>query len=174
MTKTGNSESGKEPSGDGSSGTAPTFLDVGCRVYWGSHGCHKPRGHEGPCWCDCCECENHPDDDSGCVAGPPWYGPRTTFYGEDVEARGLNTRSDWWETCTACGRMRESDKPDPCLGMLDGVWAACCGHGDTEHAYVAPEGGVLYREDAERYFAEVLRGTHDDRAAVVSEVGSKP
>lgn len=56
----------------------------GCDVYWGSHGCHRPRGHEGPHWCDCCNCEDHPDDDSGCVAGPPYYGDDTYFWGDDA------------------------------------------------------------------------------------------
>ena len=58
----------------------------GCRVYWGSHGCSRPRGHEGAHWCDCCECDDHPDHDSGCVAGPPYYGPDTHFFGEDSDA----------------------------------------------------------------------------------------
>ncbi len=64
---------------------------VPCRVYWGSHGCMHERGHdpEIPHECDCCECENHPDPDSGCVARPPHYGERTRFYGEDAEALGL-------------------------------------------------------------------------------------
>jgi len=58
---------------------------VPCRVYWGSHGCDFERGHENPHACDCCECERHPDPDSGCVALPPYYGPDTNFYGEDAE-----------------------------------------------------------------------------------------
>jgi len=65
-----------------------------CRVYWGSHGCDLRRGHEGPCECDCCECgPGHPVSpeitEYLCVAKPPYYGPDTLFYGEDVEARGL-------------------------------------------------------------------------------------
>lgn len=55
-----------------------------CRVYWGSHGCQLERGHDGPHECDCCTCDDHPDPGSGCVASPPYYGPGTTFYGEDV------------------------------------------------------------------------------------------
>jgi hypothetical protein len=54
-----------------------------CEVYWGSHGCARPRGHEGDHWCDCCECDDHPDPDSGCVAGPPYYGDDTRFFGDD-------------------------------------------------------------------------------------------
>lgn len=66
-----------------------------CRVYWGSHGCDLQRGHEGTCECWCCECPNgqhtHEPDEEGvcCVAKYPYYGPETTFYGEDVESRGL-------------------------------------------------------------------------------------
>jgi hypothetical protein len=71
---------------------------AGCRVYWGSHGCMHPRGHapETPHECSCCECEQHPDPDPdnpnsepSCVAGPPYYGPQTLYYGEDAEALEL-------------------------------------------------------------------------------------
>ncbi len=63
-----------------------------CRVYWGSHGCSRPRGHDGHHWC-CCECVMHPDQDSGCVGTWPYYDDErivTKFYGEDTEppARG--------------------------------------------------------------------------------------
>lgn len=62
-----------------------------CRVYWGTHACCHERGHDGPHECDCCECEDHAanhehQDENGewvCVAKPPYYGPQTTFYGED-------------------------------------------------------------------------------------------
>jgi hypothetical protein len=131
---------------------------MSCRVYWGSHGCDLPQGHNGDCWCDCCECAAHPDEDSGCVAGPPYYGPRTVFYGEDAEARGLNTDSDIIETCAHCGGDRQNDKPDPCLGMLPGVAGACCGHGDPSRAYVMlrAEGyPTLYAGEAAAILAEI-------------------
>lgn len=38
--------------------------------------------------------------------------------------------------CVECNVMHEKDGPDPCLGWLDGVDFACCGHGDTHHEYV--------------------------------------
>jgi hypothetical protein len=69
-----------------------------CRVYWGSHGCMHPRGHDPdllPHQCDCCECgEHHPYPEwpgtwVTCVARPPYYGPETLFYGEEAEALGL-------------------------------------------------------------------------------------
>lgn len=62
-----------------------------CRIYWGSHGCcyHDENGSH---WCDYCKCEKHPDPDPGnyedapsCVAGPPYYGDSTRFYGEDAK-----------------------------------------------------------------------------------------
>lgn len=57
-----------------------------CRVYWGSHGCEKRRGHRGHHECDCCECPNHARDhiDEGCVATHPYYGSDTRFFGEDA------------------------------------------------------------------------------------------
>lgn len=61
----------------------------GCRVYWGSHGCDRSRGHEGPCVCLDCLYEDGVADWDGYVGMPPYYGPDTTFYGEDVGARGL-------------------------------------------------------------------------------------
>lgn len=60
-----------------------------CRVYWGSHGCHLPRGHDGGHLCDCCTCVNHPDppsdpDEGECVGAAPYYGSETNFHGEDT------------------------------------------------------------------------------------------
>jgi hypothetical protein len=64
-----------------------------CRVYWGSHGCYLPRDHEGPHLCICAHVDDDPskpllphmDDDpeGGNVGRPPYYGPKTRFYGED-------------------------------------------------------------------------------------------
>jgi hypothetical protein len=42
--------------------------------------------------------------------------------------------------CVACGISVESDGPDPCLGLLDGVDAACCGHGVPGEEYVVANG----------------------------------
>lgn len=57
-----------------------------CRTYWGSHGCDRRRGHRGSHVCDCCDCEDHDRDHEaeGCVGRAPYYGPDTSFYGEDV------------------------------------------------------------------------------------------
>lgn len=69
---------------------------MNCRVYWGSHGCHRPRGHRGGHRCDCCRFPRlHTLADrlglhtvrltfTGCVGAPTYYGRRTHFYGEDA------------------------------------------------------------------------------------------
>lgn len=53
-----------------------------CDTYWGSHGCNLPRGHEGPCRCDCVD--NFVWQGPGNVGGAPYYGPETKFYGDDI------------------------------------------------------------------------------------------
>ena len=61
-----------------------------CRVYWGSHGCDLPRGHEGPHRCVCADDPGYDRDTrlypngSRNVGAPPYYGPDTVFYGEDA------------------------------------------------------------------------------------------
>lgn len=65
-----------------------------CRVYWGSHGCKLERGHDGPHLCDCADDEGVDpitreyieDRQVVNVGAPPYYGPKTTFYGEDATA----------------------------------------------------------------------------------------
>jgi hypothetical protein len=71
-----------------------------CRVYWGSHACYLPRGHDGPHLCTCAHVDDDPskpllphrddvdDDDApgaGNVGRPPYYGAHTSFRGEDAE-----------------------------------------------------------------------------------------
>lgn len=57
-----------------------------CRVYWGSHGCHLPRGHHRltPEFERYCRCECADDEEDGNVGGFPYYGNGTSFYGEDA------------------------------------------------------------------------------------------
>jgi len=38
--------------------------------------------------------------------------------------------------CSHCGLTPTPQGPDPCLGHLPGVRAACCGHGDPNQAYI--------------------------------------
>lgn len=69
--------------------------------------------------------------------------------------------------CRKCGETAlpgPEQGLDPCLGLLPGVSAACCGHGETEAAYVVIGGGpgqesrqiengvTLQGEEAQAYF----------------------
>lgn len=38
--------------------------------------------------------------------------------------------------CGYCGKQDTPEGHDGCLGTLEGVMNACCGHGDTSEAYV--------------------------------------
>lgn len=59
-----------------------------CRVYWGTHGCELPRGHEGNHKCICCKCNDHESqyNENGCVGTYPYYGPDTRLWGEDYSS----------------------------------------------------------------------------------------
>jgi hypothetical protein len=54
--------------------------------------------------------------------------------------------------CVLCGLLAAPDGPDPCLGLLPGVKAACCGHG-VEEAYVWVGHGTVRGQQALDYFA---------------------
>jgi hypothetical protein len=48
--------------------------------------------------------------------------------------------------CAECGQIRvEPGEPDPCLGRLEGVAAACCGHGQRRYAYIWFKDGPTIR-----------------------------
>ncbi len=61
------------------------------------------------------------------------------YYEEDDTIYLDNDRA-----CVACGACAKSDEPDPCLGWLDGVDYACCGHGDASYEYVLTDERVRY------------------------------
>ena len=49
-------------------------------------------------------------------------------------------------TCKVCGESLTKGQPDPCIGYIKGVSAACCGHGDDDEAYVSfylPDGSFV-------------------------------
>ena len=57
--------------------------------------------------------------------------------------------------CPRCGQLTTVEGHDMCLGILPGVEFACCGHGYTDDAYVAFNGGhVLRGEKAIEWFKE--------------------
>jgi hypothetical protein len=54
--------------------------------------------------------------------------------------------------CVQCGLLSVPDGPDPCLGLLPGVKAACCGHG-VEEPYVLLWHCTVRGQQALDYFA---------------------
>ena len=62
---------------------------------------------------------------------------RSPLYG--FGHRGRDTTLGQRGYCAACDTV-VPDGPDACLGLLPGVAAACCGHGDPERAYVVVGG----------------------------------
>lgn len=55
--------------------------------------------------------------------------------------------------CGSCNEKYTEEGHDPCLGTLEGVINACCGHGDTKTTYVQFEDKSTIRgEKAVQYF----------------------
>jgi hypothetical protein len=54
--------------------------------------------------------------------------------------------------CVQCGLLTAPDGPDPCLGLLPDVRAACCGHG-VDEPYVLVGYGTVRGQQALDYFA---------------------
>lgn len=73
--------------------------------------------------------------------------------------------ADRWP-CPHCGGMPLPEQGfehlpfvghDPCLGQLDGVRFACCGHGRAwEHPYVVLAGSVVLRDAAALAYFQAL------------------
>lgn len=69
-----------------------------------------------------------------------WNGEATVYAdtGEPVPRCGGMERP-----CVKCGLTADHQGPDPCLGHLPGVVAACCGHGNPrQSAYLSFENGT--------------------------------
>ena len=67
--------------------------------------------------------------------------------GEPVAATWRN------RTCGYCGTTNTPEGHDGCLGTLDGVMNACCGHGNTPDAYVQFfDGRRIQGQAAENFF----------------------
>jgi len=49
-----------------------------------------------------------------------------------------NSIHDDSKSCRRCGRMPTEEGGDACIGHLEGVTSACCGHG-VEHGYIIKE-----------------------------------
>lgn len=71
-------------------------------------------------------------------------------------SRGIDTSLGQAGFCDHCQRWNP-EGPDICLGYLDGVSHACCGHGDPVRAYVVI-GGAPDQPTYTIAHPEVLRG----------------
>ena len=51
--------------------------------------------------------------------------------------------------CGHCGKAQTTEGHDGCIGTLDGVMNACCGHGEIKEAYIQyPDGSDIRAEEA--------------------------
>lgn len=90
----------------------------------------------------------------------------STFNGHKIEHNGIEwIFSDSKESTIAtfkerpCGNCSKQpikdgvESYDACIGKVEGLINACCGHGDSSNAYAQfPDGSVLKGEDAVNYF----------------------
>lgn len=67
--------------------------------------------------------------------------PRGWVYSDTKEPISQSTP----RTCGHCRRAPTKEDHDGCLGTLQGLMNACCGHGVTSAAYVQFEGGRCVR-----------------------------
>lgn len=68
---------------------------------------------------------------------------------------GCPVRLDPHRTCGNCGKDQTPEGHDGCIGTLKGVMNACCGHGNTDQAYIQYETGkCVYGERA----LSIMRG----------------
>lgn len=58
-----------------------------------------------------------------------------------VKIRGKDTGNGERGLCTHCNKICPANKPDVCLGFIDGVIEACCGHGWITTPYYIENGG---------------------------------
>jgi len=81
-----------------------------------------------------------------------------------VDAAGASVE----RPCVQCGLLAAPDGPDPCLGLLPDVKAACCGHG-VEEPYVLVVHGTVRGQQALDSFAHSGVGPREeDETACVS------
>jgi hypothetical protein len=85
-------------------------------------------------------------------------------YGEWVysDTKELTVRTHQERPCGYCGKHSTKEGHDACLGTLQGVMNACCGHGIYQEAYVQfLDGSVVRGFDAITIFTILKRS--DDK-----------
>jgi len=69
---------------------------------------------------------------------------------------GMAVDSDPDRKCGYCNKENTKEGHDPCLGILDGVMNACCGHGIEREAWVQfLDGSRMRGEEAIEYMKEM-------------------
>lgn len=64
--------------------------------------------------------------------------------------------------CINCGKYPTEEDHDGCLGTLQGVMNACCGHGEEDQAYIQfLDGYCIYGQDA-AVILEILKKYRKD------------
>lgn len=61
------------------------------------------------------------------------------------------------KTCGYCGRTYTEEGHDGCLGTLQGLMNACCGHGNIEEAYVQFWDGSCVRGQDAKIIQDILK-----------------
>ena len=81
-----------------------------------------------------------------------------------VDAEGQSVE----RPCVLCGLLAAPDGPDPCLGLLPDVRAACCGHG-VDEPYVWLVHGTVRGQQALDYFSQYSVGPRENDRTCVSQ-----
>lgn len=99
--------------------------------------------------------EGRPDLLAKETAEAPAEGPRI---------RGLHTAKGGEGWCIGCEQMCPIG-PDPCIGYIEGVSSACCGHGGTCTPYVVWGLGTkeLRGAEATKFFESLVAGDSDQQ-----------
>ena len=83
---------------------------------------------------------------SECKMADTWRGnPIVNKGGDWFYEDGVQVSSDPSRICGKCNLVNRKDMCDPCLGKLEGVKNACCGHGERESSYIQFENGITVR-----------------------------
>lgn len=60
-----------------------------------------------------------------------------------------SVKDNWRKiSCGVCGEKSTKEGHDNCIGTLPGVVNACCGHGQTDEAYVMFSNGFILRSNS--------------------------
>lgn len=69
---------------------------------------------------------------------------------------GVRVSKEPRRDCGVCGRSDTPEGYDACLGAIEGVRNACCGHGNPQTAYAVFEDGTEVRGEAAIQYFESL------------------